>query len=103
MQKQRNEAKQELLRTIEILFWENAFSELTMDRIAQKIGIKKPSLYYHFSSKEAMFLEVLEYSFESYKVFLNATLHMTDINEMILKLILFSWENKNLFAIASQK
>lgn len=52
-------AKQELLRTIETLFWENAFSDLTMDKIAEKLGIKKPSLYYHFPSKEAMFLEVL--------------------------------------------
>lgn len=62
--------KKDLLRTIEILFWENAFSDLSMDVIAQRIGIKKPSLYYHFPSKEAMFLLVLEESFHSYKRFL---------------------------------
>lgn len=95
--------KPELLRTIEILFWENAFSDLTMDRIAEKIGIKKPSLYYHFPSKEAMFLEVLEYSFEEYKTFLEEAMQTADIEEMITKLILFSLRTKNLFAIASQK
>jgi AcrR family transcriptional regulator len=95
--------KSELLRTIEILFWENAFSDLTMDMIAQKLGIKKPSLYYHFPSKEAMFLEVLESSFESYKIFLKDTLQVGDKEEMITKLILFPLQTQNLFAIASQK
>lgn len=95
--------KSELLRTIEILFWENAFSDLTMDRIAEKLGIKKPSLYYHFSSKEAMFLEVLGQSFASYESFLKESLQIEDIPLMIAKLILFPLESKNLFAIASQK
>lgn len=95
--------KSELLRTIETLFWENAFSDLTMDTIALRIGIKKPSLYYHFSSKEAMFLEVLEQSFESYKTFLKDSLQVADIPAMIEKLILFPLQTQNLFAIASQK
>lgn len=103
MQKQRSEAKRELLQTIETLFWEYAFSDLTMDRIAEKLGMKKPSLYYHFSSKEAMFLEVLEYSFESYQSFLENTLQIVDISDMIEKLILFPLQTKNLFAIVSQK
>jgi AcrR family transcriptional regulator len=95
--------KSELLSTIETLFWEHAFSDLTMDMVAEKIGIKKPSLYYHFPSKEAMFLSVLEYSFEEYKVFLKNTLQITGIEEMVTKLILFPLQTKNLFAIASQK
>lgn len=95
--------KSELLRTIEILFWEHAFSDLSMDMIAERIGIKKPSLYYHFTSKEAMFLEVLEYSFESYKAFLESTLQIVNNGELIEKLILFPLQTQNLFAIASQK
>lgn len=95
--------KSELLRTIETLFWENAFSDLTMDKIAEKLGIKKPSLYYHFPSKEAMFLEVLEQSFEKYKIFLKDTLQIPDVQEMTEKLILFPLQTQNLFAIASQK
>lgn len=95
--------KQELLRTIETLFWENAFSDLTMDKIAEKLGIKKPSLYYHFPSKEAMFLEVLWQSFGSYESFLKESLQIEDIPLMIAKLILFPLESKNLFAIVSQK
>ncbi|OIP54382.1 hypothetical protein AUK10_00935 [Candidatus Gracilibacteria bacterium CG2_30_37_12] len=103
MKKKRNEVKQELLRTIEILFWENSFSDLSMDMIAEKLGMKKPSLYYHFASKEAMFLAVLEHSFEVYKVFLENTLQMGNTSEMITQLILFPLQSENLFAIASQK
>lgn len=95
--------KSELLRTIETLFWEHAFSDLTMDKIAEKIGIKKPSLYYHFPSKEAMFLEVLEGSFESYKTFLEDILQIQNVRDMTAKLILFPLQTQNLFAIASQK
>lgn len=95
--------KNELIRTIEMLFWEQAFSDLSMDTIAERLGMKKPSLYYHFSSKEAMFLEVLEQSFESYREFLGTTLQLVDISDMIAQLILFPLQSKNLFAIASQK
>lgn len=95
--------KSELLSTIETLFWEHSFSDLSMDRIALELGMKKPSLYYHFPSKEAMFLSVLDQSFETYKVFMENTLEIGDINEMIAKLILFPLQTKNLFAIASQK
>ncbi|MFA6090590.1 MAG: helix-turn-helix domain-containing protein [Candidatus Gracilibacteria bacterium] len=95
--------KTELIRTIENLFWENSFSDLSMDMIAQKLGMKKPSLYYHFPSKEAMFLEVLEQSFEIYKVFLEGSLERENVEEMIAEMVLFPLQSKNLFAIASQK
>ena len=95
--------KSELLSTIESLFWENAFSDLSMDMIAAKLGMKKASLYYHFPSKESMFLAVLGQSFERYRAFLEKTLQIADIEEMISELILFPLREKNLFAIVSQK
>jgi len=93
----------ELLRTIESLFWEHAFSDLTMDHIAEKIGMKKASLYYHFPSKEAMFLAVLDTSFASYKAFLETILQKEDVNHLIHELIFFPLANKNLFAVVLQK
>lgn len=95
--------KAELLKTIESLFWEHAFSDLTMDHIAEKIGMKKASLYYHFPSKEAMFLAVLETSFASYKAFLETVLQEKDVNHLIHELIFFPLANKNLFAVVLQK
>lgn len=100
--------KTELLSTIEILFWENAFSDLTMDEIAKRLGMKKPSLYYHFSSKEAMFLSVVEHSYEKYRGFLETQLSIigadvAGFDSLIASLILFPLREKNLFAVVSQK
>lgn len=52
--------------TIESLFFDTAFSDLSMDEIAKALDIKKASLYYHFPSKEQMFLETLAHSYEKY-------------------------------------
>lgn len=95
--------KAELLKTIESLFWEHAFSDLTMDHIAEKIGMKKASLYYHFPSKEAMFLAVLDTSFASYKAFLETILQEKDVSRMVREIILFPLREKNLFAVVLQK
>lgn len=95
--------KPELLRTIETLFWENSFSDLSMDQIATHLGMKKASLYYHFPSKEAMFVAVLEQSYETYRGFLDRALHEEDVSVMITSLIRYSLTEHNLFAIVSQK
>ncbi len=95
--------RNELLRTIEILFWEQSFSDLSMDAIAKKLDMKKASLYYHFPSKESMFLAVLEYSYETYKKKYQSILGMDNLQESIQEMITFPYREKNLFSIVSQK
>jgi len=56
----------EILLHIEELFYSTAFSDLSMEEIAKGLNMKKASLYYHFPSKEEMFLRVLEYSYGKY-------------------------------------
>ncbi|WP_173917263.1 TetR/AcrR family transcriptional regulator [Halobacillus sp. Marseille-Q1614] len=41
-------------------FAQSGYQNTSLAEIADKVGIKKPSLYNHFSSKEAIFLRVLE-------------------------------------------
>lgn len=95
--------KTELLEKIEALFWENAFAELSMDDIGKNLGIKKSSLYYHFPSKDQMFLETIGYSFEKYLSFLDETLVSGDLKEIVVSLINFPLKKKNLFAVVLQK
>lgn len=95
--------KSDLLNKIEILFFDNAFSEVSMDEIAKELNMKKPSLYYHFPSKEEMFLSVLNHSFDKYMLQINLLFEAEDIEEIIIWLISFPIESKNLFAVVSQK
>ena len=95
--------RNELLRTIEILFWEQSFSELSMDAIAKKLDMKKASLYYHFPSKDEMFLSVLEYSFESFLEHLNSLKNTQEPRDIVRACIEFPYKEKNLFSIVSQK
>lgn len=101
--------KNQILEKTEILFWENSFSDLSMDEIAKNIGIKKASLYHYFTSKDVMFLEILEFSFQKYNNFLDELLSSdiqdknSNFKEKIIKLIKFPYEQKNLFSIVLQK
>ena len=95
--------KTKILEKIESLFWENSFAEVSMDEIARELGMKKSSVYYHFPSKELMFIEVLEFSFNRYKYFLEEILSDTEIDKILIWIISYPLDSKNLFAVVSQK
>lgn len=88
---------------IESLFWENTFSDVSMDDVASKLGMKKASLYYHFPSKEAMLIEVINYSYDKYRAYLIDLFEKDKIEEVVSGLITYSIKEKNLFSIISQK
>lgn len=95
--------KTKILEKIESLFWENSFAEVSMDEIAGVLGMKKSSVYYHFPSKEKMFIDVLEFSFNRYKLFLQEILVNQEIDKILVWIISYPLESKNLFAVVSQK
>lgn len=97
--------KQEILTQIEPLFFEKAFAEVSMDDIASALNIKKASLYYHFPSKETLFLEVLTLSFERYKKAFEEILIQENLSPetLIKNLVQLPLESKNLFSIVTQR
>lgn len=44
----------------EVLFAENSYEGTTLRQIAQRVGIKEPSIYAHFASKEAIYNAVID-------------------------------------------
>ncbi|WP_270179796.1 TetR/AcrR family transcriptional regulator [Alkalihalobacillus sp. CinArs1] len=52
------------------LFARNGFEGTSLTKIAQCVGIKKPSLYAHFDSKEDLFLGMLQKVNRDYRLFL---------------------------------
>lgn len=58
--------KLEILTKIEPILYQKTYKEVSLQEIANVLEIKKSGLYYYFDSKEALYLEILEYSFEKY-------------------------------------
>ncbi len=53
--------KQDILDNAVTIIAEDGFEALTLQRLAESLQIKKPSLYYHFESKEAIIHALYEY------------------------------------------
>ena len=53
---------------------EHGLKSLSMSQIAEAVGIKKPSLYNHFDSKETLIREMYEYIREQSKADISASL-----------------------------
>lgn len=52
--------KQRIIKEALILFAEKGYSDVYVSEIAQAVGIKAPSLYKHFKSKQEIFNAILE-------------------------------------------
>ena len=52
--------RREIAAVAELVFFENGFSDTTMQMIAARAGASKETLYRHFGSKEGLFAEIVE-------------------------------------------
>lgn len=71
------DTKQRILKCALKLFSEHGFESVSVEQIANAVGIKAPSLYNHYKSKQAIFDAILESSAARYDTFTgNLSLHM---------------------------
>ncbi|WP_028560826.1 TetR/AcrR family transcriptional regulator [Paenibacillus pinihumi] len=61
------------------LFAEHGLERTSMAMIAQKVGMTKPSIYYHFSTKEELTGRVFDYLFQDHSF--NTYFHTASINK----------------------
>lgn len=54
------EGRERVLREAHALFLERGFAEVSMQQIADAVGMTKASLYYHFRDKEDLFAHVVQ-------------------------------------------
>lgn len=59
--------KQKILDAAMILVGQHGIESTSLSMIAQAVGIKKASIYYHYDSKEILMDSVLEYILSEYK------------------------------------
>jgi len=60
-------ARERVLIAAETLFRQRGYNVVTMRDIAEEVGIRQASLYYHFPSKEQLFITVIEQVFERHR------------------------------------
>jgi len=61
-------SKEKIIEAAIEVFFEKGFDAASMRVIAERAGLTKPMIYYHFKNKEALYLELLE---EHLEVFCN--------------------------------
>lgn len=71
-----NDRKMQIIKAADKRFARHGFHKTNMDEIARDIRIGKPTLYYYFESKDALYIEVIKWEFENYlemvnQIFLN--------------------------------
>lgn len=57
------DTRQEILKSAVELFARNGYAETSMSSISRNTGVSKGTLYWHFSSKEDLFREIIESGF----------------------------------------
>jgi TetR/AcrR family transcriptional regulator, cholesterol catabolism regulator len=62
------DGRDRILDVAESLFRERGYTAVTMRDIAQAVGMRQASLYYHFPSKEELFVSVRERTFQRHQV-----------------------------------
>lgn len=78
-QEQHTEARERVLTVAEHLFTERGYQAVTLRDIAQEIGIRHTSLYYHFPrGKEELFVEVTARRMQHYREGLERAIQNTD-------------------------
>lgn len=80
--------KEEIIKVASKLFSAKSFHDVTMDEIADKVGVAKGTLYLYFSSKEKLYLEILEETFDSIESLLEKEVAKTDTAPNKLKKVL---------------
>ena len=70
------------------LFSKKGYDSVSLREIAEEVGIKKSSIYSHYSSKEAILMDIFEYLtnlFEYDELLNNNELYLSEDNEILLE------------------
>lgn len=94
--------KHDILWNIEALAVWSTFSDVSMSQIAERLWIKKASIYYYFPSKNDLQKEVIDYSFQKYKYFIEELFEHKSKKKIIEWFLDFAKKEKNLFIQINQ-
>lgn len=91
--------KEDIIKVTAKLFSQKSFHDVKMDEIAEELGIAKGTIYLYFKSKEKLYLEILEESYEAIEALLENEIAIDEPSPVKLKKVLgiiFGFYRKNL-------
>ena len=91
--------KEDIIKVAAKLFSQKSFHDVKMDEIAEELSIAKGTIYLYFKSKEKLYLEILEESYEAIEAILENEIAIDEPSPVKLKKVLgiiFSFYKRNL-------
>ena len=80
--------RERILKVASELFSLKSYHDVTVDEIASAVGVAKGTIYLYFPSKERLYLEILEDSFEAIESLLEKEIAKSDSAPVKLKKVL---------------
>lgn len=99
--------KNNIIKIAANLFSQKSFHDVTMDEIAEKVGVAKGTIYLYFSSKDNLYLEILEHTFGSIEALLEKEVNTASsapekLKKVLAIIIKFYRENIDVLKILSR-
>ncbi len=94
--------RERILETALDLFIERGYEKTSLREIAERIGVTKPALYYHFASKEEILETLIEPIFTGQKLaaeFLSSKPSLEDWNKILASLVAWMLPQRRLFEL----
>ncbi len=82
----KNDAKKKITRIASRFFSEVGFKEVSMSKLAEKLNVTKPALYYHFRNKKELYEEAMNESFHEFERALRRAKKVEDPKERLLRM-----------------
>ncbi len=100
--------RKQIIQKAEQLFTKYGYTSVSMSDIANLVKITKAALYYHFTSKQELYFEILEEAFNDFSQLLKKTISSNDsleerLHSMIITYINFCLKKRDLAKLMMQK
>jgi len=102
-----NSRKEDIMKAAANLFSQKTYHDVTMDQIAEEVGIAKGTIYLYFESKENLYLGILEHTHETIESILVKEIEKNDPAPQKLKKVLtlifqFYFQNRDVLRILTR-
>lgn len=99
--------KEEIMKVAAILFSQKSYHDVTVDQIAEEVGVAKGTIYLYFESKESLYLGILEHTHETIESILVKEIEKNDSGPQKLKKVLtlifqFYFQNRDVLRILTR-